>query len=265
MTKTQKKLRELRARQSTERGRMAELGLADELTDETRAELDTIEQGTPDLERQIRAATVAVEAEEAEQRAAAKAWRACRRAPMARIASALELRAKVRLGSLRCKLQSRQRAAVDGAGVASYNASGGDCGANRFPLELLAPPPARQRRRRRTPRRPPESTLHDHAAHVGLTACSPRRLPCGLVSPWKACRSGAASYPRHDGGRGCSATRQGRKRLADTATWMVSVDRIETQAQRRATLKFSIEDTARIPGLEAALTRDHSHGAHRGH
>ena len=60
MTKTQTKLRQLRERQSKERGRMAELAIADNLDDETRAELDTIEQGTPDLERQIRAATLAV-------------------------------------------------------------------------------------------------------------------------------------------------------------------------------------------------------------
>lgn len=61
MTPAQKKLRDLKEKQSRERQRMAELGMADSLTDETRAELNTIEQGTPDLERQIRAATLAVE------------------------------------------------------------------------------------------------------------------------------------------------------------------------------------------------------------
>ena len=64
MTAAQKKLRELRDRQSRERGKMAELGLADELTDETRAELDGIEAGTADLERQLRAAQVAVDEED---------------------------------------------------------------------------------------------------------------------------------------------------------------------------------------------------------
>ena len=73
MTATQKKLRELRERQSRERGRMAELARADDLNDETRAELDTIEKSTPDLERQLRAATIACEAEESEQRAAGAA------------------------------------------------------------------------------------------------------------------------------------------------------------------------------------------------
>ena len=64
MTKAQKRLRELRERQSKDRGRMAELSVLDDLSDEQRSELDGIEKGTPDLERQIRAATVAVEDEE---------------------------------------------------------------------------------------------------------------------------------------------------------------------------------------------------------
>ena len=54
MTNAQKPLRE---RESRERGRMAELALVDE----QRRELDTIERGAPDLERQIRATVVAVE------------------------------------------------------------------------------------------------------------------------------------------------------------------------------------------------------------
>ena len=58
MTAAQKRFRELRERQSQERGRMAELAIVDQLSDEQRSELDTIERGTPDLERQIRAATV---------------------------------------------------------------------------------------------------------------------------------------------------------------------------------------------------------------
>ncbi len=68
MTPAQKKLRDLKERQSRERGRMAELGMVDELATEQRSELDEIEKGTPDLERQLRAATIAVEEEDAEQR-----------------------------------------------------------------------------------------------------------------------------------------------------------------------------------------------------
>ena len=96
MTLAQTKLRQLRDRQSKERGRVAELAVADELTDETRAELDTIETGTPDLERQLRAATKAVETEEAEQRAAGAAGDTP--AGDAEDRERAELRGKVRMG-----------------------------------------------------------------------------------------------------------------------------------------------------------------------
>ena len=43
---------------------MAELSLLDSLDTETRAELDAIEQATPDLERQIRAAATATDLED---------------------------------------------------------------------------------------------------------------------------------------------------------------------------------------------------------
>ena len=66
MTEAQKRLRDLRDRQSRERQRMAELSLVDELSDEQRSELDNLEKSTPDLERQLRAATVALEDEEKE-------------------------------------------------------------------------------------------------------------------------------------------------------------------------------------------------------
>ena len=69
MTDAQRRLRELRERQSKERQRMAELSREESLTDETRAELDKIEQCTPDLERQIRAAQIAVDDEDAEAKA----------------------------------------------------------------------------------------------------------------------------------------------------------------------------------------------------
>ena len=134
MTHTQKRLRELRDRQSRERGRMAEFAIADDLTDETRAELDAIEKGTADLERQLRAATVAVEDEEAEQRAAGAA--AGTPASDAEDRERAELRGKVKLGGY-VSAAIEQRSA-DGA-EAEYNASVGIAG-NRFPLELLAPP-----------------------------------------------------------------------------------------------------------------------------
>ena len=94
MTAAQRKLKELRERQSRERQRMAELGLADKLDAETRSELDTIEAGTPDLERQLRAATAAVEQEEAEQRTEQRET-----APDAEMRERIELRSKANLGA----------------------------------------------------------------------------------------------------------------------------------------------------------------------
>ena len=93
MTAAQKRLRELRERQSKERGRMAELSLLEELTDEQRSELDQIERGTPDLERQTRAAVVAAEDEEkeAETRAATE--------PDAEQRERIELRSKASLST----------------------------------------------------------------------------------------------------------------------------------------------------------------------
>ena len=90
MTSAQRRLRDLRDRHSRERGRMAELSLVDALSDEQRSELDTIEKSTPDLERQLRAATVALEDEEreAETRAVDRAGRGAARADRAALQGA---------------------------------------------------------------------------------------------------------------------------------------------------------------------------------
>ena len=92
MTEAQKRLRELRERQSKQRGRMAELSREDDLSDETRAELDTIEQGTADLERQIRAATTALEDEQRDAKIKATDQ------PDAEQRERIELRSKASLG-----------------------------------------------------------------------------------------------------------------------------------------------------------------------
>ena len=124
MMPTQKRLRELRDRQSRERQRMAELSLVDDLSDEQRTELDQIERGVPDLERQIRAAVVAVEDEEkqAETRAANE--------PDAKQRERIELRSRASLtGYLRAALEGRQ---VDGAEAELRSAAG----VSGIPLEL---------------------------------------------------------------------------------------------------------------------------------
>ena len=133
MTAAQKKLRSLRDRQSKERGRMAELGLADELTDETRAELDGYEAGTADLERQLRAATVAVDDEDRAaiiERGTAP--------PDPELRERIELRSRASVGRyLTAALRGR---APDGAEGELQQAAGVD----GIPFELWQRPEQRQ-------------------------------------------------------------------------------------------------------------------------
>ena len=126
MTPTQKRLRDLRDRQSRERGRMAELAIVDDLTDEQRSELDTIERATPDLERQLRAATVAHEDEEkeAETRAATE--------PDAERRERVELRSKAQLTTY--FLNAARGRMADGA-ESELQAAAGVSG-HGIPLEL---------------------------------------------------------------------------------------------------------------------------------
>ena len=234
MTKAQKKLRELRERQSKERGRMAELGMADELTDETRAELDNIEKGTPDLERQIRAAQSTVDNEEEEQRTTAPD-----KDDDPENRERRELRGKVKLG--RYVAAAIEQRAADGA-EAEFNSEIGIAG-NRFPLELLAPP-------------------EDRATTDTDTTTTPRRWLDRLFAGTAAQRlgvtmesvaAGVASFPITTAG--ASAAQRGRDEAAADTAWTIGV--VELKPTRNAaTLKFSIEDVARIPGLESALNRD---------
>ena len=236
MTDAQKRLRELRERQSRERQRMAELAVADTLTDETRSELDGIEKGTPDLERQLRAATVAVEQEEAEQRTAAPSDDGDAEGRELR-----DLRAKVKLsGYVAAAIEQRS---ADGA-EQEYNQARGIAG-NRFPLELLAPPIEVRETTDAdvvtTPRRWLDRLFAGTAAEaVGVTMES---VPAG-----------SASFPVTTAGAS-AAQRQRSTQAAADAAWTIGVT--EMKPKRNAVrLLFSIEDAARIPGLESALTRD---------
>ena len=250
MTLAQTKLRQLRDRQSKERGRVAELAVVDELTDETRAELDTIETGTPDLERQLRAATTAVETEEAEQRAAGAAGDPP--AGDAEDRERAELRGKIRLASyLSAAVEKR---AVDGA-EAEYLASVempvlGLNGGTAFPLELLAPPEQRAAR------------VEDRAVTGVDTATTPRtwidRLFTGTAAEgvgvsMESVPVGGTSHPVTTAG--ASAAQRGKSQVAADAAWTIGVT--ELKPKRNAVrLLFNVEDAARIPGLESALTRD---------
>ena len=111
---------------------MAELSLLDSLDAETRAELDAIEAGTPDLERQLRAAGAALDTEE---RAAvidtAKAGETTDR-------DRLELRARCSVGRY---LVGAGRGKSDGAEAELQQELGLD--ANHVPLEMWQAPETR--------------------------------------------------------------------------------------------------------------------------
>ena len=237
MTKAQQRLRQLQERRSRQRQRMAELGLADALTDETRQELDTIEAGTPDLERQLRCAQVAVDAEEAEQRESGGAAKAPDADAETR--ERADLRRKVSLG--RYVGAAIEQRGAEGA-EAEYNAALG-IAANRFPLELLAPVETRATTdtdTMATPRRWIDRLFAETAAQsVGITMES---VP-----------TGAASFPVTTGG--ASAAQRGRTEAAADAAWTIGVTELKP-SRNAVRAVFSVEDAARIPGLESALTRD---------
>ena len=251
MTNAQKRLRALRNRQSTERGRMAELSLLDELTDEHRGELDGIEKGTADLERQLRAATVAVETEESEQRAAGEAAPAT--GGDAEDRERAELRGKIRLGrylSAAVEMRSADGAEAEYLGALDMPTIG-RMGGTAFPLELLSPPERRAAR------------AEDRATTDADIAMMPRTWLDRLFSETAAMElgitmesvpTGSASYPLTTAGAS-AAQRQRSTDAAADAVWTVGVT--ELKPKRNAVrLVFSIEDAARIPGLESALTRD---------
>ena len=237
MTEAQKRLRELMAEQSRERQRMAELAATAELTDETRSELDTLEKGTPDLERKIRAAR---QVAEAEADAAAETRETTMTTETGDERELRELRGRVRLsGYVTAAIEQR---GANGA-EAEYNQARGIAG-NRFPLEMLAPP------------------LETRATTVVDTATtSPRwldRLFAGTASErvgitMESVPAGTASFPVTTAG--ATAAQRAKSQVTADAVWTIGVT--EMKPKRNAVrLVFNVEDAARIPGLEAALTRD---------
>ena len=244
MTPAQKKLRELRERQSKERQKMAELGLADSLTDEQRSELDTIEAGTPDLERQLRAAQVAVEAEDSEQREAGERAEKPEEDAEARDIRALRQKAGMQ-GYLTAATEKRTADGAHGEYLDALKIPRlGPQGGAAFPLALLAPEAERRATTDTdtvtTPRRWLDRLFAGTAAaQVGVTMES---VPAG-----------SASFPVTTAG--AAAAQYARAGAAADAAWTVGVTELKP-TRNAARAVFTVEDAMRIPGLESALTRD---------
>ena len=253
MTNNQKRLRELRERKSRERGRMAELAQLENLSDEHRAELDGIEKGTADLERQLRAATIAVETEESEQRAAGDAAR--QPEGDAEAHERAELRRKVKFGSyIAAAIEQRS---ADGAEL-EYNAALGIAG-NRFPLELLAPPEQRAAR------------IEARATTDVDTMTTPRRWLDRLFAGTAATRLGitmesvpvgAASYPVTTAGASAAQRARSTDSAADAA-WTGWRHRNEAKAKRRAVAFLDRRRGANF-GTRIGIDPRSSHGSNRG-
>lgn len=205
-----------------------------ELTTEQRAELDTWTKRSQECEIELRAAIVAepkiettvVDGLDPETRAFN------------------ELKSKVKLHRyIGAAIESRS---VDGAEAEYCQALKLQTG--QVPLEMFAPPEKRQIETRAstntdiitTPRPWLDRLFADSAAMaLGLTMES--------VAP------GVASHPVTTGG-GTPAQR-GREEAATAGAWTIGV--VDLKPTRMTIhYEFAIEDAARLPGLEMALTRD---------
>ena len=194
----------------------------------------------------MRAATVAVEAEETEQRDAAKKGEGADLLNTEDRAR-LELRSKVRMSNY-IVAAVEQRAAV--GPEQEYNAALGISG-NRFPLELLAPP---EQRAARTEERATTNVDVATMPRTWLDRLFAETAAMELGVTMESVPVGSASYPVTTAGAS-AAQRQRTTDAAADAAWTIAVK--ELKPKRNAVrLLFSIEDAARIPGLESALTRD---------
>ncbi len=219
---TRKQKLELRA--SEIRTRLAELGGLESLEDEQRAELDRLRGEYGDTERQIGALAIADD-KPAEAKSEDRQF--------------AELRGKVKVGNyLAAAVEMRGANGAEG----EFNQEVG-IGLDRFPLELLAP--VEERATTSTDGAVAQQSWLDRlfaetaAARIGLTMES--------VAP------GIAAFPVTTAG--ATGAQRAKEQDAAAAAWTVGVTELKpTRNAVHAT--FVMEDTARLPGLEDALTRD---------
>ena len=206
----------------------------DTLTDEQRGELATATGRMETLQVEKRAALMVepdetrVEEPNAGEDSEAKELR--------------ELRRKIRLGAyIGAAVEMR---AANGAEL-EYNQAIG-IGGNRFPLEILAPAEVEHRAVTDTDAGPtrPRRWLDrlfgaSSASRLGIT--------------YESVEPGTASFPITTAG--ASGAQRGRTQAAAVTAWTVGVSELKPTRNAVHAI-FSIEDAARIPGLEDALVRD---------
>ena len=225
-------LQRLQLEQSRKRQRISELlGLGDELTDEQRAELDTITKRLEALEGELRAAIVAegdgaaiVPDDDGEAR-------------------------ELRQLQSRSTIRNYLAAATGGRGVTGAELEFNQAlkmGETEFPLQLLAGDDPELRTTTDTDTQVTPSRWIDRL--FAGTAAQALGLTFDTVA------SGVASYPiTLTGG---TPAQRGREEAIDNSAWTIGITEIKP-TRLGIHYRFAIEDAARIgPGLESALERD---------
>ena len=232
MTPEQTIYRTLLDKQSQARQRMAEIAALSELSPEVRSEVDTLESGAPDVERQLRACRAAMEDAETESIVDAGA-------------DAPETRAERKLRG-RVQLSSYIGAAMDGRAVAGAEAELNQhlgLPGNRFPLDILAPVEMRA------------TTDTDAAAGqmpwVDRLFVDTAAMRLGISM--KSVMHGVTTVPVTTAG--ASAAQRGRGEAAADTAWTVGVTELSPK-RNSVRAVFSEEDAMRLPGLEDGLRRD---------
>ena len=224
---------DLTLREREIRRELNEVMQVDEPDAEQRERQDALTREYDVISRDLDAAQIA------ERKANEEAEAEARAHPDAKAKEFAELRAKVTISEyVGAALEQRH---VEGA-AAELNQELGMKG-NRFPLELLAPPEIRSTTDVDTtvsPRTWLDRLFADTAAErLGITMES--------VAP------GVTSHPVTL--TGPSAAQRSRGEAATDSAWTIGVTEIKPK-RNTVKLTFATEDEARIPGLEAALTRD---------
>ena len=217
----------LEVRQREIRTKLAELSNTENLTDEQRTEIQALTRESVDNDTKLNALVVSQDETRTVEDGEASEIR--------------ELRNKAKVSSY--VIAACENRSVDGAEREYNTALGMQPGA--FPIELLAP-----------------SADELRTETDSNTKSNPRRWLDRLFNASQARRlgvsfesvpAGQASYPVTTAG--ASGAQRGRDEAATASAWTVGVT---TMNPKRNTvhLSFTIEDAARLPGLEDALIRD---------
>ena len=220
-------LQKLRIRLSEIRSRLLELGQEAEPTTENRAEIDVLTAEYQGSEAQTRALEIAGDGgTEATEDAAGRELRAIR-------------------GKVRIATYLKNAAAMRGhdGPEAEFNAAVG-CGAAAFPLQLLAP----EVEVRATTDTDSQATQRRWLDRLFATSSAAR---VGIT--FESVAPGLASFPVTTAG--ATGQQQDRQEVTGDAPWTVGVTEL-TPKRGAVRAVFSMEDAARLPGLEDALRRD---------